>query len=488
MTDATRVAFQGEPGAFSEEAVARLLRRWREARPVPTWRAVFEAVASAARRRRRRRDRELAGGLDPRDVRPARRSSTTPASGSSARSASRSGSRSSRCPASRSTGSSASTATPRRWPRPTSSCAAADWQVMTTYNTAGAARMIAEQRERGAAAIASPRVAALYGLEVLADNVQTGDENRTRFAVLARERAAPMALAPTSPAGPRKTTLVFAVRNVPGLAPSLPRRVRDPRRQPVAPRVAPGPDGPLGVRLLGRHRRRRRRPDVRRRDRRPARRGPDGPGPRHVREAGGELTRRRLRLPSPIRPGSRASAQDRAGPQSRAVGAVPGGRRGHGSPSIPALARPAKPACSPPASQGSVDRRGAGARLPGGQHGLPAVCRRPSAQELLQQPRHVAEVLVPDDVRVVRGVVDLDRDEVGLAQDREVVEERRPGDAHPLGEVRRRRRRRRQLAQDPQPRLVADRLAQRDEAGGRRRRPPSASPPGRRRRSPRGGR
>ena len=89
-----------------------------------------------------------------------------------------------------------------------------DWQVMTTYNTAGAARMIAEQRERRAGAIASPRVAALYGLEILAENVQTGDENRTRFAVLARPDAIP---APTSPSdGPRKTTLVFAVRNVPG--------------------------------------------------------------------------------------------------------------------------------------------------------------------------------------------------------------------------------------------------------------------------------
>ena len=68
---------------------------------------------------------------------------------------------------------------------------ARDWEVMTTYNTAGAARMIAEQRERRAAAIASPRVAALYGLEILAENIQTGDDNRTRFAVLARPEALP---------------------------------------------------------------------------------------------------------------------------------------------------------------------------------------------------------------------------------------------------------------------------------------------------------
>jgi len=89
-----------------------------------------------------------------------------------------------------------------------------DWQVMTTYNTAGAARMIAEKRERRAAAVASPRVAELYGLEILAADIQTGANNRTRFAVLGREGSAGVS-SPPAP-GPRKTTLVFAVRNVPG--------------------------------------------------------------------------------------------------------------------------------------------------------------------------------------------------------------------------------------------------------------------------------
>jgi prephenate dehydratase len=93
-----------------------------------------------------------------------------------------------------------------------------EWQVLTTYNTAGAARTIADKAERGAAAVASPRVAALYGLDVLADDVQTGDANRTRFAVLAREPLAGGILRPELEAGdaPRMTTLVFAVRNVPG--------------------------------------------------------------------------------------------------------------------------------------------------------------------------------------------------------------------------------------------------------------------------------
>ena len=57
---------------------------------------------------------------------------------------------------------------------------------MTTYNTAGAAKEIAERREHGAAAVASARVAGIYGLEVLADDIQSGSDNRTRFAVIAR--------------------------------------------------------------------------------------------------------------------------------------------------------------------------------------------------------------------------------------------------------------------------------------------------------------
>jgi prephenate dehydratase len=93
------------------------------------------------------------------------------------------------------------------------------WTIQTTYNTAGAAKQIAERGERGAAAVASARVASIYGLEVIADGIQTGSDNRTRFAVIARPDGAAAVLAGAAPAavaGPRKTTLVFAVRNVAG--------------------------------------------------------------------------------------------------------------------------------------------------------------------------------------------------------------------------------------------------------------------------------
>ncbi len=93
------------------------------------------------------------------------------------------------------------------------------WAVETSYNTAGAAKAIADRRERGAAAVASARVAAIYGLEVIADGIQSGDDNRTRFAVITRrgeEDAVRAVAAPAAVAGPPRTSLVFAVRNVPG--------------------------------------------------------------------------------------------------------------------------------------------------------------------------------------------------------------------------------------------------------------------------------
>jgi prephenate dehydratase len=92
------------------------------------------------------------------------------------------------------------------------------WQLLTTYNTAGAGKSIAERGERGAAAVLSPRAAGLFGLEVLADEIGDLPGNRTRFAVLARPGAAdPLpAMSVKAMAPDRRTTLVIAVRNEPG--------------------------------------------------------------------------------------------------------------------------------------------------------------------------------------------------------------------------------------------------------------------------------
>ena len=88
------------------------------------------------------------------------------------------------------------------------------WQLLSTYNTAGAGKAIADAHEERAAAVLSPRAAALFGLEVLADGIGDLPDNRTRFLVLARVGADAPAL--IDPPAHRRTTIVVAVRNEPG--------------------------------------------------------------------------------------------------------------------------------------------------------------------------------------------------------------------------------------------------------------------------------
>jgi prephenate dehydratase len=80
--------------------------------------------------------------------------------------------------------------------------------VRAEYNTAGAAKQIEERQLQHTAAIASRRAAELYGLEVLAEGIQTYPDNHTRFGALSRN--------PTPLEAPNKSSLVFGVGHVPG--------------------------------------------------------------------------------------------------------------------------------------------------------------------------------------------------------------------------------------------------------------------------------
>ena len=60
-------------------------------------------------------------------------------------------------------------------------------QTEEMASTAAAASYVAETGDRSIAAVAAPGAAALYGLEVLAENVQITDANKTRFYVLSRQ-------------------------------------------------------------------------------------------------------------------------------------------------------------------------------------------------------------------------------------------------------------------------------------------------------------
>jgi prephenate dehydratase len=88
------------------------------------------------------------------------------------------------------------------------------WTTLTTYNTAGAGKLVRDAGERGAGAVLSPRAAALFGLVVLADDIQGATDNRTRFLLVAPASDGPAAR--PAPGEPMRTTLVFTVRNEPG--------------------------------------------------------------------------------------------------------------------------------------------------------------------------------------------------------------------------------------------------------------------------------
>src|SRR5437016_12802890 len=62
-------------------------------------------------------------------------------------------------------------------------------EVVATYDTAGSAKMVREENLTGVAAIAGAAAAELYELEILARNIQTIKDNYTRFIVLGREPA-----------------------------------------------------------------------------------------------------------------------------------------------------------------------------------------------------------------------------------------------------------------------------------------------------------
>lgn len=76
------------------------------------------------------------------------------------------------------------------------------------YDTAGAARDLAMEPEAGTAAIASRLAATTYNLEILQNNVEDRDFNFTRFFVLGKNDPPRQ--------DPSKTSIIFTTRHVPG--------------------------------------------------------------------------------------------------------------------------------------------------------------------------------------------------------------------------------------------------------------------------------
>lgn len=81
-------------------------------------------------------------------------------------------------------------------------------ELVPTYDTAGSVKMLKEKGLKEAAAVASERAAEIYGMKILAKEIEDNPENYTRFFVLSKE---------DSPiTGRDKTSIIFAAAHIPG--------------------------------------------------------------------------------------------------------------------------------------------------------------------------------------------------------------------------------------------------------------------------------
>ncbi len=82
------------------------------------------------------------------------------------------------------------------------------WEIIPTYDTAGSVKIIKEQKKLNAAAIASERAAQIYGMQILSRNIADNKENYTRFFVIDHEDA--------KITGTDKTSIIFSAKHEPG--------------------------------------------------------------------------------------------------------------------------------------------------------------------------------------------------------------------------------------------------------------------------------
>ncbi|MFC2048497.1 prephenate dehydratase [Chloroflexota bacterium] len=83
-----------------------------------------------------------------------------------------------------------------------------NFELIPTYDTAGSVKMIKEKGITDGAAIASTRAAEIYGMQILTREIEDNPNNFTRFFLLAKQDS--------PPSGNDKTSIVFSVKHRPG--------------------------------------------------------------------------------------------------------------------------------------------------------------------------------------------------------------------------------------------------------------------------------
>lgn len=81
-------------------------------------------------------------------------------------------------------------------------------KVEQEYDTAGSVKLLKASGDPNTAAIASKRAAQIYGMEVLEESIEDNPENYTRFLAISPK--------PVDPESTAKTTIVFTLKNQPG--------------------------------------------------------------------------------------------------------------------------------------------------------------------------------------------------------------------------------------------------------------------------------
>jgi len=82
------------------------------------------------------------------------------------------------------------------------------YELIPTYDTAGSVKMVKEKGITDGGAIASARAAEIYEMKIIASEIEDNSNNFTRFFILSQQDC--------PPSGDDKTSIVFSVKNKPG--------------------------------------------------------------------------------------------------------------------------------------------------------------------------------------------------------------------------------------------------------------------------------